>query len=88
LNPPLRFLAPQQRLEISEADAEGLGLASGDKVKVGQNGSSVEASVVIKERVPAGVCFLAEAVAEGNANALLNGGPVRVEITKLSGVPA
>jgi NADH-quinone oxidoreductase subunit G len=88
LNPPLKFLAPQQRLEISEADAEGLGLAGGDKVRVGQNGSSVEASVVIKERVPAGVCFLAEGVAPGNANGLLNGGPVRVEITKLTEVPA
>ncbi len=33
LNPPLKFLAPQQRLEISLADAEGLGLASGDMVR-------------------------------------------------------
>ncbi|MFN8215376.1 MAG: NADH-quinone oxidoreductase subunit NuoG [Solirubrobacterales bacterium] len=88
LNPPLRFLQPQQRLEISEADAAGMGLASGDQVRVGQNGSSVEATVVIKERVPAGVCFLAEGVAVGNANGLLNGGPVRVEITKLSEVSA
>jgi NADH-quinone oxidoreductase subunit G len=88
LNPPLKFLAPQQRLEISEADAEGLRLASGDKVRVGQNGSSVEASVVVKERVPAGVCFLAEGVAPGNANGLLNGGPVRVAIEKLTEVPA
>ena len=88
LNPPLKFLAPQQRLEISEADAEGLGLVAGDKVRIGQNGSSVEASVVVKERVPAGICFLAEGIAEGNANSLLNGGPVRVGITKLSEVPA
>jgi hypothetical protein len=34
------------------------------------------------------VCFLAEGTANGNANALLNGGPVTVEITKLSEVPA
>jgi NADH-quinone oxidoreductase subunit G len=88
LNPPLRFLAPQQRLEISLADAEGLGLASGDQVRASQNGSAVEATVLIKERVPAGVCFLAEGVAPGNANALLNGGPVRVQIEKLSEVRA
>jgi len=88
LNPPLKFLQPQQRLEISLADAEGLGLASGDTVRVGQNGSSVEAEVLVKERVPEGVCFLAEGVAPGNANALLNGGPVRVEIEKLSEVSA
>ncbi|HUC01072.1 MAG TPA: NADH-quinone oxidoreductase subunit NuoG [Solirubrobacterales bacterium] len=88
LNPPLKFLQPQQRLEISLADAERLGLQSGDQVKVSQNGSGVEAHVLIKERVPEGVCFLAEGVAEGNANGLLNGGPVRVEISKLERVEA
>jgi anaerobic selenocysteine-containing dehydrogenase len=86
LNPPLKFLAPQQRLEISPADAERMGLKTGEKVRVSQNGSSVEAAVQIKERVAEGVGFLAEGVSEGNANALLNGGPVRVEITKLEGV--
>ncbi|MFN8162627.1 MAG: NADH-quinone oxidoreductase subunit NuoG [Solirubrobacterales bacterium] len=83
LNPPLRFLAPQQRLEISLADAERMGLSGGEKVRVSQNGSSVEALVQVKERVSEGVCFLAEGVADGNANALLNGGPVSVEITKV-----
>jgi NADH-quinone oxidoreductase subunit G len=87
LNPPLKFLQPHQRLEISLADAERLGLKTGDQVKVAQSGSSVEARVQIKERVAEGVCFLAEGVAEGNANALLNGGPVRVEVTKLTEVP-
>ena len=43
LNPPLKFLTPQQRLEISPADAERLDLKSGDMVRVGQNGTSVEA---------------------------------------------
>ena len=38
--------------------------------------------------MPEGVCFLAEGVAPGNANALLNGGPVRVQIEKLSEVSA
>ncbi len=86
LNPPLKFLTPQQRVEISPADAERRGLKTGDAVRVGQNGSSVEATVQIKERVSEGVCFLAEGVSLGNANALLNGGPVKVEITKLSEV--
>ncbi len=88
LNPPLKFLTPQQRVEVSPADAERMGLASGDKVLVGQNGTGVEAEVQVKERVPAGVCFLAEGVAPGNANALLNGGPVSVEIAKLERVEA
>jgi NADH-quinone oxidoreductase subunit G len=88
LNPPLKFLTPRQRLEISSADAERMQLRSGDEVRVAQNGSSLTAHVQIRERVPEGVCFLAEGVAEGNANALRGGGPVRVEITKLSEVPA
>ena len=56
---------------------------SGDPVAVSQNGSSIEATVQVKERVAEGTCFLAEGVAGGNANALLNGGPVRVEIAKV-----
>jgi NADH-quinone oxidoreductase subunit G len=88
LNPPLKFLIPQQRVEISSADAERLGLKTGDTVRVSQGGTTVEAQVQIKDRVPAGVVFLAEGVAGANANALLNGGPVKVEITKLSEVRA
>ncbi len=88
LNPPLKFLMPQQRVELSPADAERLQLKSGEKVRVSQNGNSVEAEVQIKERVPAGVAFMAEGVLDGNANALLNGGPVSVEIEKLGEVRA
>jgi anaerobic selenocysteine-containing dehydrogenase len=83
LNPPLRFLAPQQVVELSPADAERLGLKSGDHVRVGQNGTSVAARATIKERVSEGVCLLIEGTAEGNANALLNGGPVSIEISKV-----
>ncbi len=82
LNPPLRFLEPRQRVEISVSDAERLGLKHGDKVRVGENGTSVRALVDIKERVSEGVCFLIEGTADGNANALLNGGPVSVRIEK------
>ena len=81
-NPPLRFLEPKQRVEISVADAERLGLKHGDEVRVGENGTSVRARVDIKERVSDGVCFLIEGTAEGNANGLLNGGPVQVTIEK------
>jgi NADH-quinone oxidoreductase subunit G len=83
LNPPLRFLAPQQRVELSVPDADRLGLRSGDEVKVAQNVTSIRARVNIKERVPAGTCFLIEGVADGNANALLNGSPVSVQIEKI-----
>jgi NADH-quinone oxidoreductase subunit G len=85
LNPPLRFLAPQQRVELSVADADRLGLSTGDEVNVSQNGSSLSARVAIRERVPEGVCFLLEGVADGNANQLLNGSPVAVTIEKTAG---
>ncbi|MBS1845199.1 MAG: molybdopterin-dependent oxidoreductase, partial [Actinobacteria bacterium] len=88
LNPPLRFLKPTQRLELSPEDAERLELSTGDKVRVGQMNLSIEATVMVKERIPEGVCFLAEGVAGANANGLLNGHQVRVEIEKLSEVPA
>jgi NADH-quinone oxidoreductase subunit G len=83
LNPPLRFLAPQQRVELSVPDADRLGLGSGDEVSVSQNGTSIRAKVSIRERVPEGTCLLIEGVADGNANALLNGSPVSVQIEKI-----
>jgi NADH-quinone oxidoreductase subunit G len=83
LNPPLKFLTPHQRLELSPKDAERLDLENGEAIRISQNGSSITAAVLIKERVSPGVCFLAEGVSEGNANALLNGGPVQVKIEKV-----
>jgi anaerobic selenocysteine-containing dehydrogenase len=88
LNPPLKFLKPSQRLEVSPEDAARLSLSHDDKVRVTQGAKSLEATVAIRERVPEGVCFLAEGVAGANANGLLNGHQVRVEIEKLSEVPA
>jgi NADH-quinone oxidoreductase subunit G len=84
LNPPLKFLEPQQRAELSPADAERLNLKHGDTVEVGSNGTVVLARVAIRERQQDGVVFLMEGTAKDNANGLLNGGPVAVEITKLS----
>jgi NADH-quinone oxidoreductase subunit G len=88
LNPPLKFLRPSQHLELSPADAQSLGLASGDKVRVTQGDHSLEATALIKERTPEGVCFLAEAITGANANSLLNGHQVRVQIEKLAEVTA
>jgi NADH-quinone oxidoreductase subunit G len=83
LNPPLKFLQPRQRVELSPADAERLELKGGDEVRVSQNGTTIAARVSIKERVQDGACFLIEGTAEGNANGLLNGGPVSVTIEKV-----
>jgi NADH-quinone oxidoreductase subunit G len=84
LNPPLKFLRPQQRAELSPADAERLGLKGGDEVEVASNGAVVVARVEIRERAQEGVVFLIEGTAEDNANGLLNGGAVEVELQKLS----
>jgi NADH-quinone oxidoreductase subunit G len=81
-NPALAFLAPVQRLELAGADAERLGLADGDAATVSVNGSSVAATVTIRERLEAGSCFLVEGTAEGNANALLNGTPAVARVEK------
>jgi NADH-quinone oxidoreductase subunit G len=88
LNPPLKFLKPSQRLEVSPEDANRLELASGDTVRVNQGDKTLTATVAIRERVPTGVCFLAEGIAGSNANSLLNGHQVSVEIEKLTEVPA
>jgi NADH-quinone oxidoreductase subunit G len=88
LNPPLKFLTPHQRLEISPQDATRLDLKNGEAVRISQNGSSITAAVLIKERVSEGVVFMAEGLIDGNANALLNGGPVQVKIEKLRGASA
>ena len=53
-SPALRFLAPKQTLELAPADAERLGLGSGDEVDVRSNGTSVRARVSIRERVQTG----------------------------------
>ena len=44
LNPPLKFLQPQQRIELSLTDAERLNLSTGDPVRVSQNASPRECS--------------------------------------------
>ncbi len=85
LNPALRFLTQQQRLEIAPVDAERLGISQGEEVEVGQNGNSVKARVVLRERQLPGVVFLIEGTLEGNANELVHGPARTVEIRKAEG---
>jgi NADH-quinone oxidoreductase subunit G len=81
-NPAIRFLAPTQKLELSAADAKDLELGNGDPVTVSVNGNSVDARVSIKQRIPKGVAFVIEGTKESNGNALANGAPVRVKVSK------
>ena len=64
-SPALRFLAPEQALEIAPADAERLGMESGDEVNVHSNGTSVRARISIRERIRPGSGFLIEGIGDG-----------------------
>jgi NADH-quinone oxidoreductase subunit G len=78
----LRFLAPEQTLEISIEDAERLGVHSGDEVSVSVDGRSVRARARVHDPVPPGSVFLVEGTQTDNATALMNGLPRTVEVTK------
>jgi NADH-quinone oxidoreductase subunit G len=78
----LRFLEPEQRLELSPHDAEQLGVSTGDQVTVSVNGRSVRAVARVHDPVPPGSVFLVEGVERDNATALMNGLPRTVEVAK------
>jgi predicted molibdopterin-dependent oxidoreductase YjgC len=73
---------PKQKLELAAKDAESLELANGDAVTVSVNGSSIQATVAIRERMKQGAAFLIEGTDEGNANVLTNGVPQHIQVTK------
>jgi NADH-quinone oxidoreductase subunit G len=85
-SPALKFLHPRQRLEISPADAERLGLREGEHVEVArhggfEDGDVVRATVSLRASVPTGAVFLEEGLPAQAANALTNGGgPVAVQV--------
>jgi NADH-quinone oxidoreductase subunit G len=70
VSPALRFLRPQQVVELSPEDASALGLRDGDRVEVGSNGTRVEGPVRLRAAIPGGSVFLAEGTHEQPANAL------------------
>jgi NADH-quinone oxidoreductase subunit G len=82
-NPALRFLKPEQTVDLAPADAERLGVSHGDQVTVSVNGTSLAAVVAVRERMREGACFLIEGTQEANANALLNGSGRTVQIEKV-----
>ena len=84
-NVALKFLAPEQRVELAPSDAKKLGLANGDEVNVRSNGTSVRARVTLRERIRPGAAFLIEGTAQHNAN-VFNGAET-VEITRISADP-
>jgi NADH-quinone oxidoreductase subunit G len=79
VSPALRFLHPRQRAELAPADAQRLGLLEGDRVVIGSNGTSVQATVALRAAMPPGSVFLQDAIPEDSASALE--GPL-VEVRK------
>ena len=75
-SPALRFLVPNQTLELAPSDAERLDVASGDEVDVRSNGASVRARVSLRDRVRPGSGFLIEGL--GDAAGALRGESVEV----------
>jgi NADH-quinone oxidoreductase subunit G len=70
VSPALKYLVPEQHVELSPEDARRLQIFDGDEVVVGQNGTRLHARAVIRSLVPAGTAFLAEGLAADSANAL------------------
>jgi len=80
VSPALKFLHPQQRVELAPADAERLDIKHGEHVTVGCNGSSVAAIAHLRDGSPAGSAFLQSGIPDDAANVL--DGPL-VEIRKV-----
>jgi NADH-quinone oxidoreductase subunit G len=77
LAPALRFMRPQQVVELSPVDADRLGVRDGDLVEVGapvpagsENGTRVRGTARLRAAVPGGSVFLVEGTHEQPANAL------------------
>ncbi|HWI08321.1 MAG TPA: NADH-quinone oxidoreductase subunit NuoG [Solirubrobacteraceae bacterium] len=73
LSPALKFLRAHQRAQLSPSDAQRLGVAQGDRVTVGANGSRVHATVVLRTGVPEGTVFLEEGICDDSASELDDG---------------
>jgi NADH-quinone oxidoreductase subunit G len=80
--PSLAFLAGAQRAELAPADAERLGVESGDPVEVSFADLTVRARAELRAAVPAGSVFLADGIGPDAANALTNGEPRLVEVRR------
>ncbi len=78
-SPALSFLAPRQRAEMAPDDADRLGLRDGAPVVVSNNGSAVDATVVLRHAVPAGTIFLQDGLDGPDSANVLTGSVVEVK---------
>ena len=66
-HPEAEKLHRYDRIQVSEADAERLGINTGDSIEVSANGSRSRATATVTERVPTGAVYI---------SSLLQGGAV------------
>ncbi len=85
-SPVLEFLVARQQLLINPADAERLGVVDGEAIAVSNDGRTIEAIAQVTNRAPAGVTYIYEGTIENNANLLVDGGPIEVEVDKPAAV--
>jgi NADH-quinone oxidoreductase subunit G len=65
VSPALKFLHPKLKIEMAPADAQRLELFEGEKVVVGADGQTVDATVVVRDATPEGSVFLETNALEG-----------------------
>jgi NADH-quinone oxidoreductase subunit G len=80
--PILHFLKPEQTVELAPADAERLGVGAGAPVRVGVNGTRLNATVALRAEMPEGTAYLIEGTEDGPVGSLLTGEPQTVEVSK------
>ena len=81
-SPALDFLPAEQELQLHPSDGERLGVAPGDEVEVASNGHAVRAVVRLREGARPGSALLTWGTLSENANVLVDGTPVLVEMKK------
>ena len=72
--PELQFQRPGAEVELSPADASRLGIAEGDEVAIGSNGTSRRLRARVNRALTAGVARIPEEHAEGL--------PSHIEVTR------
>jgi NADH-quinone oxidoreductase subunit G len=82
ISPALKFLIPEQQVELSPDDAQRLGILHGEDVVVAQNGTRLAAKAFVRSAVPAGSAFLASGLAEQSANVLTGAGGIEIQVIK------
>ncbi|HEY1566350.1 MAG TPA: molybdopterin-dependent oxidoreductase, partial [Solirubrobacteraceae bacterium] len=82
ISPALKFLIPEQQVELSPEDAHRLGVLHGEEVIVAQNGTRLAAKAFVRSAVPAGSAFLADGLSIQSANVLTGVGGSEIEVIK------